>query len=127
MVTQNQANITIPSGIVTRIDEFLDTDTAGRLGLTSRPQVVIMLLRDFLKNPSGYEFERIDTITVESKKKDYNLVFSIKDKTPSCMVHNFQCECIDELFSNSKMLKTVQEQIGFELLHPKKSEKIKAK
>ena len=48
MVGENQGNITIPNGIIKRLDRFLETTTANEMGLTSRPQVVLMLLRELL-------------------------------------------------------------------------------
>lgn len=48
MVGENQSSITLPSGIVERLDEFLKTNLARQMGISSRPQAVIMLLREFL-------------------------------------------------------------------------------
>lgn len=40
--------IPIPKGLVERIDEFLQSDTAKKMGLGSRPQLMAYLIRDFL-------------------------------------------------------------------------------
>lgn len=48
MVGETQASITFPSKIIERLDKFLKTDSAKDMGYSSRPTVVVPLLREFL-------------------------------------------------------------------------------
>lgn len=40
--------IAVPKGLIERMDEFLESKEARRMGVSTRPQMLSMILRDFL-------------------------------------------------------------------------------
>lgn len=40
--------IPLPIGLVERIDDFLESKEARKMGVSSRPQLLAMIVRDFL-------------------------------------------------------------------------------
>jgi len=98
MVGENQASVTFPSKIIERLDKFLKTDKAKDMGYSSRPTVVVPLLREFLDKHLPFEEkqEAISLIgftdnTIVLKENDTNLpvILSIgKDKILKCSLDN---------------------------------------
>lgn len=49
MARKDWASIGIPVGLADRLDEFLESTEAKRMGVTSRQQVLTLLVRDLLE------------------------------------------------------------------------------
>lgn len=119
MVSENQANITLPLGIVQRLDDFLETEEASALGLTSRPQTVVMLLRDFLQN-----LPKKRRIVAKNKKKNTLLDITLIGNIPKCNECNsFECKHIDQILSSPHITKQLKRDYNIELVRKSESNK----
>lgn len=49
MATKDYKSVSLPIGLILRIDEFLESEEAKRIGVSSRSQVLTMLMRNFLE------------------------------------------------------------------------------
>jgi len=121
MVGENQSSVTFPSGIIKRLDQFISTEKADEMGLTSRPQVLIMLLRNFLeqveeaeKNVRNKEFDNFQYID----KNDHKVVildkFSNKEITidiDDTGVHNCT-NCTDSHCLHVKYILTLSDALN---------------
>jgi hypothetical protein len=63
MVKESNMNVGIPMGLTERLDRYLESNDAKELGLSSRRQTMIMLLRNFLKD--------VESKVNELDKKEY--------------------------------------------------------
>jgi len=112
MVSDNQANITLPLGIVQRLDDFLETDEASALGLTSRPQAVVMLLRDFLQN-----LPKKRKIVAKNKKKNTLLDITVIGNIPKCNECNsFECKHVEQVIKSPQIAKQMKKDYNIELV-----------
>jgi hypothetical protein len=119
MVSENQANITLPLGIVQRLDKFLETEEASTLGLTSRPQTVVMLLRDFLQN-----LPKKRRIVAKNKKKNTLLDITLIGNIPKCNeCDSFDCKHVDQVIKSPQITKHLKKDYGMELVRQSESHK----
>jgi hypothetical protein len=119
MVSENQANITLPLGIVQRLDKFLETEEASALGLTSRPQTVVMLLRDFLQN-----LPKKRRIVAKNKKKNTLLDITLIGNIPKCNeCDSFDCKHVDQVIKSPQITKHLKKDYGMELVRQSESHK----
>lgn len=79
MSKQPDMNVGIPPALITKVDEFLKTEDCKELGVTSRRQLMIMIVRDWLKmiqegKSRGYSIDEITSLSIiDSKQSGKNI------------------------------------------------------
>jgi len=97
MVGENQASVTFPSKIIERLDKFLKTDTAKDMGYSSRPTVVVPLLREFLDKhiPIEPKLEEGEISLYDTYEDKIILTDSIKGTVLVIIDKNNKLQCYD--------------------------------
>jgi len=119
MVSENQANITLPLGIVQRLDDFLETDEASALGLTSRPQAIVMLLREFMQN-----LPKKRRLVAKNKKRNKLLDITIFGNIPKCNeCGSFDCRHVNQAISSLQITRQLKKKYDIKLVRQTNSSK----
>jgi len=97
MVGENQASITFPSGIIERLDKFLKSDKAKEMGYSSRPTVILPLLRGFLDEnfPITTEIIESEITVIDTYDKRILLNDSEKGTILVQVDENLKLQCFD--------------------------------